>query len=90
MFKDNPIPDTPAAKPPQPDDHIVAFLGNDFPNRSDKCLRRIQATTTAAAGPFTTLWSNLIEQDIGKGSGILAPCVRLSSTHPVPPGDKVC
>jgi hypothetical protein len=70
MFKDNPIPDTPAAKPPQPDDDIV---GNDFPNKSDKRLRRIQATTIAAAGPLTTLWSNLIEQDMGKGSGTLVP-----------------
>ena len=33
MFKDNPIPDTPAAKPPQPDDDIVAFLGKDFPSK---------------------------------------------------------
>lgn len=73
MFKDNPIPDTPAAKPPQPDDDIVAFLGNDFPNKSDKRLRRIQATTIAAAGPLTTLWSNLVEQDMEKGSGTLVP-----------------
>ena len=73
MFKDNPIPDTPAAKPPQPDDDIVAFLGKDFPNKSDKHLRRIQATTIAAAGLLTTLWSNLVEQDMGKGSSTLVP-----------------
>ena len=73
MFKDNPIPDTPAAKPPQPDDDIVAFLGKDFPSKSDKRLRRIQATTIAVAGPLTTLWANLVEQDMGKGSGTLIP-----------------
>ena len=72
-FKDNPIPDTPAAKPPQPDDDIVAFLGKDFPSKSDKCLRRIQATTIAVAGPLTTLWANLVEQDMGQGSGTLIP-----------------
>ena len=63
IFKDNPILDTPAAKPPQPDDDIVAFL---FPNKSDKRLRKIQATTIAAAGPLTILWSNLVEQDMEK------------------------
>lgn len=73
MFKDNPIPDTPAAKPPQPDDDIVAFLGKDFPSKSDKRLRRIQATTIAVAGPLTTLWANLVEQDMGQGSGTLIP-----------------
>ena len=67
------IPDTPAAKPPQPDDDIVAFLGNDFPTKSDKRQRRIQATTIAAAGPLTTLWSNLVEQDMVKGSNTLVP-----------------
>ena len=30
MFKDNPIPDTPAAKSLQADDDIVAFLGKNF------------------------------------------------------------
>ncbi len=71
MFKDNPIPDTPAAKPPQPDDDIVAFLGRDFPAKSEKRLRRIQATTIAVAGPLTTLWANFVEQDMGQGSGTL-------------------
>ena len=73
MFKDNPIPDTPAAKPLQADDDIVAFLGKDFPSKSDKRLRRIQATTIAVAGPLTTLWANLLEQDMGQGSGTLLP-----------------
>ena len=73
MFKGNSIP-----IPQQQSHHsqttiLVAFLGNDFPNKSDKHLRRIQATTMAAADPLITLWSNLIEQDMGKGSGTLAP-----------------
>ena len=70
MFKDNSISDTPAAKPP---DDIVAFLGKHFPSKSDKRLRQIQATTIAVAGPLTTLWANLVEQDMGKGSGTLIP-----------------
>ena len=73
MFKDNPIPDTPAAKPPLPDDDIMAFLGNDFPTKSNKRFRRIQATTIAVAGPLTTLWANILEQDMDRGSGVVIP-----------------
>ena len=51
----------------------VAFLGKDFSSKSDKHLRRIQATTIAVAGPLTTLWANLVEQDMGQGSGTLIP-----------------
>ena len=73
MFKDNPIPDTPAAKPPLPDDDIMAFLGKDFPAKSDRRLRRIQATTIAVAGPLTTLWANMLEQGMDRSSGAVIP-----------------
>ena len=36
MARDYPLPDTPAAHPPDPDGNIVDYLGKDFPHSSDK------------------------------------------------------
>ena len=51
MFKDNPTPDTPVAKPPQLVDDIVAFLGNDFPTKSDKHLRMQDSSYNNSCSP---------------------------------------
>ena len=55
------------------DTSIVAFLGNDFATKSNKCLGRIQVTTIAAVGPLSTVWSYLVKQDMVKGSNTLVP-----------------
>ena len=41
--------------------------------KSNKRLRRIQATTIAVAGPLTTLWANLLDQEMDRNSGTLVP-----------------
>ena len=64
MLKDNPVPNTLAANVPRSDDDIVAFLGQEFPLKADKCLIRIQATVLAVSTPMATLWANLVEQDL--------------------------
>ena len=71
MLKDNPVPNTPAAKVPQSDDDIVAFLGQEFPVKADKRLIRIQATVLAVSAPLATLWANLVEQDLTNDRGAL-------------------
>ena len=72
MLRDNPIPSTPAAKVPQVDDDIVAFLGQEFPHKLDKCLSKIQGTTVAVAAPLATLWANLIEQKLTGEAALIA------------------
>ena len=66
MLRDNPIPSTPV------DDDIVAFLGQEFPHKLDKCLSKIQGTTVAVAAPLATLWANLIEQKLTGEAALIA------------------
>ena len=73
MLKENPVPNTPAAKVPQSDDDIVAFLGEEFPLKADKRLIRIQATVLVVSAPLATLWANLVEQDLTNDKGALIP-----------------
>ena len=73
MARDCPLPDTPAAHPPEPDGDIVDYLGKDFPHNSDKQLRRIQATILATSAPLTHLWSELVDQKLTAGSNGLVP-----------------
>ena len=70
MLKENPVPNTPAAKVPQSDDDIV---GQEFPLKVDKRLIWIQATVLAVSAPLATLWANLVEQDLTNDKGALIP-----------------
>jgi hypothetical protein len=72
MLRDNPIPSTLAAKVPQVDDDIVAFLGQEFPHKLDKYLSKIQGTTVVVAAPLATLWANLIDQKLKGEAALIA------------------
>ena len=82
MLKENPVPNTPAAKVPQSDDDIVAFLGQEFPLKADKRLIRIQATVLAVSAPLATLRANLVEQDLTNDKGALIPADDVKGHHP--------
>ena len=73
MLRDNPNPSTPEAEVLHCiDDNIVAFLGQEFTHKLDKCLSKIQGTTVAVAAPLATLWANLIEQKLTGEAALIA------------------
>ena len=80
MLKENPVPNTPAAKVPQADDDIVAFLGQEFPLKADKRLMRIQATVLSVSAPLATLWANLVDQNLTNDGGALIPADDVKDT----------
>ena len=69
MARDNPLPDTPSLHPPETDDVLVDYMGNDFPSSSEEHYKRIQTAVISAGAPMLNLWAHLEEQQLTVGQG---------------------
>ena len=57
MARDNPLPNTPSLHPPETDDVLVDYMGNDFPSSSEEHYKRIQTAVISASAPMLNLWT---------------------------------
>ena len=69
MARDNPLPDIPSLHPPETDDVLVDYMGNDFPSSSEEHYKRIQTAVISAGAPMLNLLAHLEEQQLTVGQG---------------------
>ena len=62
IARDSPLPNLVGTRPQVADSDIVSILGKDFPAKSDKELRRLQAAALAPCAPIASLWSQMAQQ----------------------------
>ena len=69
IARDNPLPDIPSLQPPETDDVLVDYMGNDFPSSSEEHYKHIHTAVISARAPMLNLWAHLEEQQLTVGQG---------------------
>jgi len=76
MIKADPKPDCEAAFTPEVDEFLQTFWKGKINNSQDGDLKQIQTALLNATGPLCGLWSQLLDQGLGKESDLVqAPVV---------------
>ena len=76
MIKADPKPDCEAAVTPEVDEFLQTFWKGKVNNSQDGDLKQIQTALLNTTGPLCGLWSQLLEQGLGKESDLIqAPVV---------------